>query len=44
MAMKSKRVYIMKNGKAEKADYLVTDTRLQIKLKDHLSAAAAKCR
>ncbi|MDB4919225.1 M1 family metallopeptidase [Mucilaginibacter sp.] len=35
-------VYIIKNGKAEKVDYLVTDTRLQIKLKDTLRAGGAK--
>ena len=37
-----KGVYIIKNGKAEKADYLVTDTRMQIKLKDSLKANGKK--
>lgn len=37
-----KNVYIIKNGKAEEADYLVTDTRMQIKLKDTLRAAGSK--
>jgi hypothetical protein len=37
-----KAVYIIKNGKAEKADYLVTDTRMQIKLKDSLKAGGNK--
>jgi len=37
-----KAVYIIKNGKAEKADYLVTDTRMQIKLKDTLRAGGSK--
>ena len=37
-----KGVYIIKNGKAEKVDYLVTDTRMQIKLKDTLRANGAK--
>jgi hypothetical protein len=37
-----KGVYIVKNGKDEKVDYLVTDTRLQIKLKDTLRAGGAK--
>ena len=37
-----KGVYIIKNGKAEKVDYLVTDTRLQIKLNDTLRAGGAK--
>jgi hypothetical protein len=38
-----KGVYIIsKTGKAEKVDYLVTDTRLQIKLKDTLRAGGAK--
>ncbi|WP_175268788.1 gluzincin family metallopeptidase [Mucilaginibacter humi] len=33
-----KGVYIITNGKAEKANYLITDTRMQIKLKDSLKA------
>jgi hypothetical protein len=37
-----KGVYIVKNGKTEKIDYLVTDTRLQIKLKDTLKANGNK--
>ncbi len=37
-----KGVYIIKNGKAEKVDYIVTDTRMQIKLKDNLAAGGAK--
>ncbi|WP_295719800.1 M1 family metallopeptidase [Mucilaginibacter sp.] len=37
-----KAIYIIKNGKTIKADYLVTDTRLQIKLKDSLKAAGGK--
>jgi hypothetical protein len=37
-----KGVYIITNGKAEKADYLVTDTRMQIKLKDSLKANGKK--
>jgi hypothetical protein len=37
-----KSIYIIKNGKAEKADYLVNDTRLQIKLKDTLRSAGGK--
>ncbi|SHM16346.1 M1 family metallopeptidase [Mucilaginibacter sp. OK098] len=37
-----KGVYIIKNGKTEKVDYLVTDTRLQIKLNDTLRAGGAK--
>jgi hypothetical protein len=37
-----KNVYIIKNGKAEKAEYLVTDTRLQIKLKDTLRPSGSK--
>ncbi|WP_158642795.1 M1 family metallopeptidase [Mucilaginibacter ginsenosidivorax] len=37
-----KAIYIIKNGKTTKADYLVTDTRLQIKLKDSLKAAGGK--
>jgi hypothetical protein len=34
-------VYIIKNNKAEKVDYLVTDTRMQIKLKNALAAGGA---
>jgi hypothetical protein len=37
-----KGVYIITNGKAEKADYLITDTRMQIKLKDSLKAGGKK--
>ena len=37
-----KGVYIIKNGKAEKVDYLVTDTRMQIKLNDTLRSSGAK--
>src|SRR6201996_6226863 len=37
-----KGVYIVTNGKAEKVDYLVTDTRMQIKLKDSLKANGKK--
>lgn len=37
-----KGVYIIKNGKTQKVDYLVTDTRLQIKLNDTLRAGGAK--
>ena len=37
-----KAVYIISNGKAEKADYLITDTRMQIKLKDSLKANGKK--
>jgi len=37
-----KGVYIIKNGKAEKVDYLVTDTRMQIKLNDTLRAGGSK--
>lgn len=37
-----KAVTILKNGKAEKASYLVNDTRMQIKLKDTLRAGGAK--
>jgi hypothetical protein len=37
-----KGVTILKNGKAEKANYLVTDTRMQIKLKDTLKASGTK--
>ena len=37
-----KDVSIIKNGKAEKADYLVTDTRMQIKLADTLRSGGSK--
>ena len=37
-----KGVYIVKNGKEEKIDYVVTDTRLQIKLHDTLRSGGAK--
>ncbi|NHA07338.1 M1 family metallopeptidase [Mucilaginibacter sp. HC2] len=37
-----KAIFVTKNGKTEKADYLVTDTRLQIKLKDSLRADGNK--
>jgi len=37
-----KGVYIIKNGKAEKVDYVVTDTRMQIKLNDTLRAGGGK--
>jgi hypothetical protein len=37
-----KGVYVIKNGKAEKVDYLITDTRMQIKLNDTLRAGGAK--
>jgi len=37
-----KGVYVIKNGKAEKVDYLVTDTRMQIKLNDTLRAGGSK--
>ncbi len=37
-----KGVYIVKNGKAEKADYIVNDTRMQIRLKDSLHANGNK--
>jgi len=37
-----KAVYIIKNGKAEKADYVVTDTRMQIRLKDTLRSSGNK--
>ncbi|MGZ3752458.1 MAG: M1 family metallopeptidase, partial [Mucilaginibacter sp.] len=37
-----KGVYIIKDGKTEKADYLVADTRLQIKLKNALAASGSK--
>ncbi len=37
-----KSVYIIKNGKEEKADYLVTDTRMQVKLNDTLRQDGGK--
>ncbi|RYE07591.1 MAG: M1 family peptidase, partial [Sphingobacteriaceae bacterium] len=37
-----KSVTLIRNGKAEAADYLVTDTRMQIKLKDSLKASGSK--
>jgi hypothetical protein len=37
-----KGIYIIKNGKEEKVDYLVTDTRLQIKLRDTLRQGGSK--
>jgi hypothetical protein len=37
-----KGVYVIKNGKAEKVDYVVTDTRLQIKLNDTLRSGGSK--
>ena len=37
-----KSVYIIRNGKSEAADYLVTDTRMQIRLKDSLRANGSK--
>ena len=37
-----KGVYIIKNGKEEKVDYIVTDTRMQIRLKDTLRANGTK--
>jgi len=37
-----KGVYIIKNGKAEKVDYLVNDTRMQIKLNDTLRTGGSK--
>ena len=37
-----KGVYVIKNGKQETVDYLVTDTRMQIKLKDTLKANGNK--
>jgi hypothetical protein len=35
-------VLIIKNGKEEKADYIINDTRMQIRLKDSLAAAGGK--
>ena len=37
-----KSVSIIRNGKAEPADYLVTDTRMQIRLKDTLHNGGSK--
>ncbi|MGI4728046.1 MAG: M1 family metallopeptidase [Janthinobacterium lividum] len=37
-----KSVTLIRNGKAETANYLVTDTRMQIKLQDSLKAAGSK--
>ena len=37
-----KGVYVIKNGKQESVDYLVTDTRMQIKLKDTLKSGGSK--
>ena len=37
-----KSVSVIKNGKAEKADYLVNDTRLQVRLKDTVKASGGK--
>jgi len=37
-----KGVYLIKNGKTEKVDYIVADTRMQIKLKDTLHAGGGK--
>jgi hypothetical protein len=37
-----KGIYVIKNGNALKADYLVTDTRLQIKLNDTLASTGGK--
>ncbi len=37
-----KSVTLIRNGKAEPANYLVTDTRMQIKLKDSLKASGNK--
>ncbi|WPU96852.1 M1 family metallopeptidase [Mucilaginibacter sabulilitoris] len=37
-----KAIYVTNKGKTEKADYIVTDTRLQIKLKDSLKAGGSK--
>jgi len=35
-------VYVIKNGKAEKVDYVITDTRMQIKLNDTLRSGGSK--
>lgn len=37
-----KAIYVIKKGKAEKVDYVVSDTRLQIKLNDTLGAMGGK--
>jgi len=37
-----KGIYVIKNGKAEKVDYVVADTRLQIKLNDTLRSGGSK--
>ena len=37
-----KSVTLIRNGKAEAANYLVTDTRMQIKLRDSLKASGSK--
>ncbi len=37
-----KGVYVIKNGKQEKVDYLITDTRMQIKLNDTLRSGGSK--
>ncbi len=37
-----KGVYVIKNGKEEKVDYIVSDTRMQIRLKDSLRASGSK--
>ena len=37
-----KSVTLIRNGKSEAADYLITDTRMQIRLKDSLHAGGSK--
>jgi len=37
-----KGVYVIKNGKAEKVDYVIADTRMQIKLNDTLRNGGSK--
>jgi len=37
-----KGVYVVKNGKTEKVNYVITDTRMQIKLNDTLRAGGSK--
>jgi hypothetical protein len=37
-----KDIYVVKNGKAEKVEYVVTDTRLQIRLNDTLRSGGNK--
>ena len=37
-----KSVYVIKNGKQVKVDYVITDTRMQIKLNDTLKAGGSK--